>query len=465
MNRNSGLINSKASYMKKIAMFSILVSIFLVIIKVAVAYFTNSIGVFSEALNNGLDLVTVLVTYMAIRISTRPADKDHTYGHGKYENLSAFLEIVIISALSFFIIYKSIQRIIYKNFVLNLNWYVFLILIISIFLNIIRVFYIGRAARKYNSFAFKADFLNYSSDILSSIIVIIGLFMANAGIYVADPIASIIISVIILTFSLKLSIRIVGNLLDYIPKEVTDKVMEILKEIPEIKSVNKLKIHEVGNIKFINLEICLKNNLYLSQVENIKEKIKNKISSGVPYTEIILETKSLPTRDNIEAYVKEIILNQPYVKDIHNIYIYNVDNYIDISIHIELNKYLKLEETEKLTKVTEDKIKKKIGYIRSVYIHIEDARSGEDWNDITKESEKLISNIKKEISSHVNPETCHNFTILEKEGSYNLAFHCRLKKSLDVKKAHFIVTKIEDDIKKKFENISEISIHVEPRWQ
>lgn len=465
MNRNSGLINSKASYMKKIAMFSILVSIFLVIIKVAVAYFTNSIGVFSEALNNGLDLVTVLVTYMAIRISTRPADKDHTYGHGKYENLSAFLEIVIISALSFFIIYKSIQRIIYKNFVLNLNWYVFLILIISIFLNIIRVFYIGRAARKYNSFAFRADFLNYSSDILSSIIVIIGLFMANAGIYVADPIASIIISVIILTFSLKLSIRIVGNLLDYIPKEVTDKVMEILKEIPEIKSVNKLKIHEVGNIKFINLEICLKNNLYLSQVENIKEKIKNKISSGVPYTEIILETKSLPTKDNIEAYVKEIILNQPYVKDIHNIYIYNVDNYIDISIHIELNKYLKLEETEKLTKVTEDKIKKKIGYIRSVYIHIEDARSGEDWNDITKESEKLISNIKKEISSHVNPETCHNFTILEKEGSYNLAFHCRLKKSLDVKKAHFIVTKIEDDIKKKFENISEISIHVEPRWQ
>lgn len=463
MDRNSGLINSKGLYMKKIAMFSILVSIFLVIIKVTVAYFTNSIGVFSEALNNGLDLVTVLVTYMAIRISTRPADKDHTYGHGKYENLSAFLEIVIISALSFFIIYKSIQRIIYKNIVLNLNWYVFLILIISIFLNIIRVFYVGRAARKYNSFAFKADFLNYSSDIVSSTIVIIGLFMANAGIYVADPIASIIVSIIILTFSLRLSIRILGNLLDYIPKEVTDKVMWILKEIPEIKSVDKLKIHEVGNIKFINLEICLKSNLYSSQVENIKDKIKNKISSGVPESEIILETKSPTTEDNIEAYVKEIILNQQHVKDIHNIYIYNVDNYIDISIHLELNRYLKLEKTEKLTKVAENKIKEKIGNIRSVYIHIEDARSEEDWKDITKESEKLISNIKKEISSYVNPETCHSFTILEKEGLCNLAFHCRLKKSLDLKKAHLIVTKIEDDIKKKFENISEISIHVEPK--
>lgn len=463
MNRNIGPINSKASYMKKIAMFSILVSIFLVIVKVAVACFTNSMGVFSEALNNGLDLVTVIVTYMAIRVSTRPADKDHTYGHGKYENLSAFLEIIIISALSFFIIYKSIQRIIYKNFLLNLNWYVFLILIISIVLNVIRVFYIGRAAIRYNSFAFKADFLNYSSDIISSTIVIVGLLIANAGFYLADPIASIIISIIVLTFSSRLLISTVRNLMDYIPKEITDKVTGVLKEISEIETVNKLKIHEVGNIKFINLEICLKSNLYLSQVERIKEKIKNKISGKITDSEIILETKSLSSKDNIEAYVKEIILNQLYVKNIHNISIYNVNDYIDISIHIELNKYLKLEETEKFTKITEDKIKEKIGNIRSVYIHIEDARIGEDWNDITKESEKLISNIKKEISLHVNPETCHNFTILEKEGSYNLAFHCRLKKSLDVKKAHSIVTKIEDDIKKKFENISEISIHVEPK--
>ncbi|MFZ3086363.1 MAG: cation diffusion facilitator family transporter, partial [Candidatus Hydromicrobium sp.] len=370
---------------------------------------------------------------------------------------------IIISALSFFIIYKSIQRIIYKNFLLNLNWYIFLILIISIFLNIIRVFYIGRAAKKYNSFAFKADFLNYSSDIISSTIVIVGLLIANAGFYLADPIASIIISIIVLTFSSRLLISTVRNLMDYIPKDITDKVTGVLKEISEIETVNKLKIHEVGNIKFINLEICLKSNLYLSQVENIKEKIKNKISGKITDSEIILETKSLSSKDNIEAYVKEIILNQLYVKNIHNISIYNVNDYIDISIHIELNKYLKLEETEKFTKITEDKIKEKIENIRSVYIHIEDARSGEDWNDITKESEKLISNIKKEISLHVNPETCHNFTILEKEGSYNLAFHCRLKKSLDVKKAHSIVTKIEDDIKKKFESISEISIHVEPR--
>jgi len=450
------------THKRNIALFSLLVSIILVVVKIAIAYFTNSMGVYSEALNNGLDIVTVLITFLAIRMSTRPADKDHTYGHGKYENLSAFLEISIISALCFFIIYKSIQKIIYKNFELKLNWYVFLILIISIVLNIIRVFYIGRAARKYNSYAFKADFLNYSSDIISSVVVIIGLLVANTGFKLADPIASIVVSVIVLIFSSRLLIGTVRNLMDYIPKEVTDKVSKILKDISEIRSVNKMKIHEVGNIKFINLEICLKSNFYLSQVEKIKEKIKNKIRSNIPDSEIIIEIRSLPSKDNIEQYIKEIILNQQYVKDIHNIFIYNVNNLIDISIHIELNKYLKLEETEKLTKITEEKIKEKIENIRSVYIHIEDSRSSESWTDITEKSEKFISAIKDEVSLYVSPETCHNFTLLEKEGSYNLAFHCRLKKDLDIKKAHSIITKIEDDIKKKFKNISEIVIHVEP---
>ncbi len=462
MNKNIQSINFKDSYKRKIMLFSLLVSIILVIIKIAIAYFTNSIGVFSEALNNSLDLVTVIITYMAIRISSRPADKDHTYGHGKYENISALFEVTIISALSFFIIYKSIQRIIYRNFELSLNIYVFIILVISIFLNIIRVFYIGKAVKKYNSFALKAEFINYSSDILSSVIVIGGLYLANNGIYIADPIASIIVSLIVLTLSLRLSIKIVRNLLDYVPGEITENIINILKGISEIKSVNKLKLHEVGNIKFINLEICLDRNFYLSQVEKIKEKIKSKIISIIPESEIIIETKSLTSRGDIEACIKEVVLNQPGVKNIHNISVYNINKYINVTIHIELDKYLSLEETEKLTKITENKVKKRINNLRNIYIHIEDSKSSENWNDITKKSNKLIRKIKKEISSYVAPETCHNFTVLKKGKFYNLAFHCRLNKDLNVIKAHSIITRIEDDIKKKFKNIKEILVHVEP---
>lgn len=449
--------------MKKIALFSLIISIFLVAIKIAVSFFTNSIGVFSEALNNGLDFVTALIAYLAIRISLKPADKDHTYGHGKYENLSSFIEILVISGLSLFIIYRSILRIIYRNIEIKLNIYVFIVLAIAIFINLIRVFFLGRAARKYNSYALKAEFINYSSDILSSLIVIAGLYLANIGIYIADPIASIIVALIVLTFGLRLSIKIVRNLLDYIPKEITDRITEILESIEEIESVNKLKIHEVGNTKFVNAEICLRSNLYLSQAERLKKKIKKKILGKVPGSEIILETKFLQTESDIEENIKEIVMDDDNIKDVHNIFIYNIKNSIDASLHIGLEEDLSLEKAEILTKTIEKKIKDRINSIRSIYIHIEDFRCSENWNDVTSKSDDLISSIKRKISAYVDPDTCHNFTILEKDKLYNIAFHCRLKKNVSVKKAHSVITRIEDNIKKKYNNIYGISIHVEPR--
>lgn len=454
--------NLKGLDKRKITFYSLLVSILLVIIKVGVAYYTNSISVFSEALNNGLDLVTVLIAFLAVRIATRPPDRDHTYGHGKYENLSAFIEVIIISLLCIYIIYISVKRIIYKDFILNLNFYVFLILIFSIIVNIIRVYYIGRAAKKYDSYALKAEFLNYSADIFGSVIVIVGLFLARTGFLIADPIASILVSLIVLTFSLKLLFKVVRNLLDYIPEEVTEKVIVILNNVPEIKSVDDLKIHEVGNIRFINIKICLEGILYLSRVEEIKDKIKKRISGVMPGSEIILETKYLPSNSNTEAYVKEIVMKLPYVKDIHDVFIYNIDSRVDISINVELEKSIKLNEAEKMTKIIEEKIKKKVKNIRSVYIHIEDFRDGENWDDITEESDNLISDIKKEVSLYTDPETCHNFTILEKGGLQNIAFHCRLQQNLDIKKAHAIITRLENEIKRKFKNVNEVAIHVEP---
>ena len=445
-----------------VALFSLIVSVVLVITKVIIAVITNSIGVFSEALNNGLDLVTVLIAFLAIRISLRPADKEHTYGHGKYENLSAALELIIISFLSLFIIYRSIQRIIYRDFQLYINNYIFIVLIVSVILNIIRVYFVGRAAKIHRSSVFEAEFLNYMTDIASSILIIAGLFFSRSGFLLADPIASIIVSVAVLVFGMRLSIKVFRNLLDYIPAEITDKIFDISKSFKEIKSINELRIHEVGNIKFINLDISLEKNLYLSQAEKIKERFKEKVEKDNPGCRIILETKTDYGKDDIYSKVKAIILNHKNIKDIHNINIYQVGDQIDISLHIQLIKNLDLVKTEKLTKKVESELKNEIISLRSIYIHIEEANIKESWKDITAGSESFINRIKEEIKEYAAPSTCHNFTILKRDNNYNIAFHCRLEKDLNVGQAHSVITIIENIIRKKFKNIDQISIHVEP---
>ena len=445
-----------------VALFSLIVSVILVITKVIIAIITNSIGVFSEALNNGLDLVTVLIAFLAIRMSLKPPDKDHTYGHGKYENLSAAAELIIISLLSLFIIYRSIQRIIYRDFQLNINNYIFIVLIISVILNNIRVYFVGRAAKKHRSSVFEAEFLNYATDIASSVVIIAGLLFSKSGFLLADPIASIVVSVAVLVFGLRLSIKVFRNLLDYIPVETTDKIIKSSKSFKEIKSINELRIHEVGNIKFINLNVNLEKNLYLSQVEKIKERFKQKIEKDNPGCRIILETKTDYNKDDIYSKIKEIILNHKNIKDIHNINIYQVEDQIDISVHVQLVKELDLSETERLTKKVENKLKNEIILLRSIYIHIEEANIRQSWKDITIDSKPFIDRIKKEIKEYAVPSTCHNFTILKKDNYYNIAFHCRLEKDMKVDQAHSVITAIEDIIRKKFKNIEEISIHVEP---
>ena len=445
-----------------IASFSLLVSVILVIVKIVIAYTSNSIGVFSEALNNGLDLVTVFIAFLAVRISIRPPDRNHTYGHGKYENISAASELIIISLLSIFIIYRSIIRIIYKEFDLSLNNYIFIVLFFSVLLNIIRVLFVGRAARKYNSFLFEAEFLNYSSDIAISTIVIIGLLLARAGYLLADPIASIITAVVVLIFALRLSVKVFRNLLDYVPAEVTERIDKMLRAVKEIKKINEIRIHEVGNIKFINLDVSLDVNLYLSQAEKIKNDIKESISREMPGSKIILETKTDFSPDAVISKIKEIILNHDNIEDMHNTAIYEIGNRFDLSTHIMLKKDLVLDETEVLTKKIEAEIKIQIPDLRNIYIHIEEGRSKESFRDITSISTGMIEKIKLEISEYVDPNTCHNFTILKRDSKYNIAFHCRLSKKLKIKQAHTITTSIEDLIKKEINNIGDISIHVEP---
>jgi len=450
---------------KKIVALSLSVTVLLIVIKVSVAFLTNSIGVYSEVLNNSLDFVSVFITFLAIRMAVRPADKDHTYGHGKYENLSALIEVIIIAILGIFIIVESVKRIIERRPLSDVQWYVYLILSIAVVINIIRVIYIGKAAREYDSIALRSNFLNYTGDIFSSIIVIAGLILSNLGIYIADPIASIIVSLIVLGFGLKLGISTVRNLLDYIPVATTEKVSSIVMSLPEVKKIEELKIHEVGNIKFINLLVSLPQNLAMTQVEAIKEKIRRVVKSEFKESKLLIETKLCEKDMTLVEKIKERFLEISQIKDIHNINIYRVGRSIDISIHIEFHEKLNLEESEKLTQRAENILKRSIPDIRRIYVHLEEEKTQQDWKDVTGDSKELISKIKDFLPEEIDPDSCHYFTVLEKEGNHNVAFHCRLKKDLNIRQAHGIITKTENLIRDNFKDIDYISIHAEPSRQ
>jgi len=174
----------------RVAFVSVLAAIFLTGFKLIVGLVTGSIGILSEALHSGLDLIAAVITMFAVKVSDKPADKDHQFGHGKVENLSALIETLLLFITCFWIIYEAAHRLISGKPEIEVTAWSYIVVISSIVIDFTRSRALSRVAKKYNSQALEADALHFSTDIWSSAVVFIGLIFANFGFFFAASIAA-----------------------------------------------------------------------------------------------------------------------------------------------------------------------------------------------------------------------------------------------------------------------------------
>ncbi len=168
---------------RKVAGWSVLAAVFLTGFKFVVAILTGSLGLLSEALHSGLDLVAAVITYFSVRLSDKPPDKEHNFGHGKIENFSALVETILLFVTCLWIIYEAIHRMITGKIEIEVNVWSYVVIITSIVVDVSRSRALYKVARKYNSQALEADALHFSTDIWSSSVVLLGLACAHFGLY------------------------------------------------------------------------------------------------------------------------------------------------------------------------------------------------------------------------------------------------------------------------------------------
>ncbi len=276
---------------KKAAMSSILAAVFLTFFKFIVGLLTFSLGILSEALHSLLDLLAALITYFSVSISDKPADREHQYGHGKVENLSAFLESILLVITSGWIIYEAIFRLISNEIEIKISIWSYIVVITSIIIDISRSRMLFKAAKHNNSQALEADAVHFSTDILSSGVVLLGLVFANFGYYKADAIAALCVALIILYISYKLGKKAIDILLDKVPEGITEAVEKKLKSNSAIKSYHDLKIRVAGADTFIKVNVHFKSELDLQTTHKICDGIEKDISMVIPRCEIIVHAE------------------------------------------------------------------------------------------------------------------------------------------------------------------------------
>ncbi|MFZ4704951.1 MAG: cation diffusion facilitator family transporter [Bacteroidales bacterium] len=278
----SGMVKEKM----RVAGISVIAAIFLTGSKLLIGILTQSLGILSEALHSGLDLVAAVITYFSVRISDKPADKLHHFGHGKIENFSALIETLLLVITCAWIIYEAVNRLVSGNVHIQVTYWSYIVIVSSIIIDVSRSQALYKVAKKYNSQALEADALHFSTDIWSSAVVLVGLLCANFGLFAADSIAALGVALIVLGVSYKLGKRAIHVLLDRSPVNLSEDIASIIQLIPEVVYFHDLKVRVSGADTFVNVTIHVDPKLNITEAHAISHKVEDIICNRINRCEV-----------------------------------------------------------------------------------------------------------------------------------------------------------------------------------
>jgi cation diffusion facilitator family transporter len=293
--------NQEAKKEKRAAAFSsVIAAVGLTTFKLIVGILTNSLGILAEAAHSGLDLVAAAMTYFAVRVSDKPADKEHPFGHGKIENLSALFETILLLATSGWIIYEAIQRLFFHPEIIpEASYWSFIVMGGSIIVDFTRSRILSRAAKKYKSQALEADALHFSTDIWSSSVVILGLIgLTIAGrvpsltwMHKADSVAALVVAIIVIYVSAELGYRTISALLDTAPRGLADKIEKVAASVPGVVDAHAIRIRPSGAHTFIDMHVTMDGSVTLKEAHAATEVIEDAILKEISPADVTVHVE------------------------------------------------------------------------------------------------------------------------------------------------------------------------------
>lgn len=276
------------------ASLSVVAAVFLTLAKLITGLLSGSLGLLSEAAHSGLDLVAALVTLFAVRASARPADREHPYGHGKFENLSALFETFLLLATCLWIFHEGVERLFHRSPQVEATSSAFLVVIISIGIDLWRSRALARAARRHRSQALEADALHFSTDVWSSTVVLLGLVLVKVSsltgirwLVHADAVAALGVAVIVVRVSVRLAFRAAADLVDTVSPALRDEIRRAV-EVTGVREVRRVRLRRSGAELFVDAVLTADRRLSLERAHLIADEAEAAVRALHPEADVVV---------------------------------------------------------------------------------------------------------------------------------------------------------------------------------
>jgi cation diffusion facilitator family transporter len=445
----------------RVAMVSVVAAIFLTATKLIVGLTTDSLGILSEAAHSALDLGAALLTYIAVRISDKPPDEEHSYGHGKIENVAAFMQTGILIVTCFFIIKAAIDRLYNPSATVQVNVWSYTVLIVSVAVDFTRSRALTRVARKYRSQALEADALHFSTDIWSSMVVIIGLIGTSWGFPQGDSLAAIGVAAFVLFISSRLLKRTIDSLTDVAPRDIALKAESVLAAHEGVHSHGHLRVRQSGSKVFIDTAVRIKRTYPFDKAHHVADEIEDRIARLVPNADIVIHMEPEETEDeSIIDKIRMIVIQEGLA--CHNVRAQKIRNGYVVDFHLECDPYPTFAEAHAVSSRIEARLMEKIPEILDVKTHIEDARDRVlEAVDITDRSEELIVAVRAAAQLEAGVQGCTDFVVLKIGDTKKVLMNCVIAPHLSLDEVHTITTSLENRIYESVPEVRSVVIHPE----
>jgi cation diffusion facilitator family transporter len=470
-------VEQRGTAKRSAALTSLLAALGVALLKLLTGVLTGSLGMLSEAAHSGIDLIAAGITLLAVRVSDRPADAEHNYGHGKLESLSAGFEALLMIGSCVWIAHEAIVRIVHHTH-LDLRWSVwpFVVLALSILVDFTRSRNLHRVAELHKSDALEADAVHFGTDIWSSTAVLLGLIASFVGaklhvpaLEYADPIAALVVAGVILWVTWRLARRVLDSLLDATPPELRAEIQsDLLNELQStggVLGVERLRVRRSGSDYFVDLTLSLPRNLTFQRSEQITFAATEAVQRRLPGADVVIHT--VPTAalgESVFDRIRAVAARSNLA--IHDVSVQHVEGALHVEQHLEVPETMSLREAHEIATQLETEMRKEIPGIATLLTHIE-SEPATIADKAQMEASQNLENQLRETASHF-PEIVdvHEITVTRGHGgaanSVQVNCHCTLPDDLPMEAVHEIITNFESEFRLDHPQVSRVLIHPEP---
>jgi cation diffusion facilitator family transporter len=457
---------------RAVAQNSVLAAIAITVLKLLVGISTRSLGILSEAAHSALDLVAAVITMFSVRVSDKPADADHQYGHGKFENFSAFLETTLLLLTCVWILYEAARRLFFhKGPEVEASLAAFLVMLFSMGTDWWRSRALNRIAVKYDSQALAADALHFSTDIWSSAVVIAGLVLIAVSqrlhllwLRAADPIAAVCVAGVIVYVSSRLARQTIDALLDAAPAGARVNIMAVVMGVRGVLEVERVRIRRGGNRYFVDLGIGLARSVTFQRAEQVAAEVTQAVQRVLPKADVVVHTASRATRgENIFDRVRGIATRSNL--NVHDISVQDLGRgRLHVEQHLELAEDMSLKSAHDVVTELEAEIRSGLPEITSILTHIESEPATIESVENVERDLALEHRLQK-IAQEFYPDVLdvHEVRVKRVHGKVYVACHSTMRDALPLARVHDLSTAMEIRFKQEVPEMYRVLIHTEPQ--